>query len=255
MQQPRKRFGQNFLIDPGTIDALVRAIAPKPDDAMLEIGPGRGALTQPLLNIVRRLEVVEIDRNLIQQLQNLEYREHLLLVYQCDVLKFDFSADRISRRIVGNLPYNISTPLIFHLLKHITWIQDMHFMLQKEVVDRICATAGSRAYGRLSVMLQARCEVQKLLEIDAEKFLPQPKVTSGFVRLKPLQQPMVTPKLEAGFAHVVKSAFAHPRKTLGNNLKGLLDSAALKNLGIDPAVRPQQLNIEAFLTITRALRD
>lgn len=253
MQRPRKRFGQNFLVDPSTIHNLVKAIRPKRDDALLEIGPGRGALTQPLLNLVQRLEVIEIDRDLIQHLQKLETGQHQLLIYQCDVLKFDFSVDQVRRRVVGNLPYNISTPLLFHLLKHLEYIQDMHFMLQNEVVDRMCASVGNRAYGRLSVMLQSKCETQKLFEITADKFSPAPKVTSGFVRLKPLQPARVTPTLEAEFARVVKTAFTHPRKTLANNLKGLLDSSALTNLGIDPALRPQQLDIDAFQTIAKAI--
>ncbi len=253
MQRPRKRFGQNFLVDANTIHDLVKAIDPKAGDALLEIGPGRGALTQPLLHKVRRLEVVEIDRDLIQHLQKLDAGEHQLLVHQCDVLQFDFSADGIHRRVVGNLPYNISTPLLFHLLDHLEYIQDMHFMLQKEVVDRMCASVGDRAWGRLSVMLQSKCETQKLFEISADKFSPAPKVTSGFVRLKPLQAARLTPTLEADFARVVKTAFAHPRKTLANNLKSMLDSAALANLGIDPAMRPQQLDIDAFRTIARAI--
>lgn len=253
MHRPRKRFGQNFLIDPSTIDDLVNAIAPKADDAILEIGPGRGALTLPLIKKVKRLEVVEIDRDLIRQLKQLKYNGHQLHIHQCDVLKFDFSAAKIRRRIVGNLPYNISTPLIFHLLEHIEFVQDMHFMLQKEVVDRMCADIGSNAYGRLSVMVQSRCDTQKLLELDPDKFSPPPKVTSGFVRLKPLQPPAVAPTLEVEFARVVKSAFAHPRKTLANNLKGVLDSAVLTDLGIDPALRPQQLGVEAYKSIAQAI--
>ena len=253
MQRPRKRFGQNFLVDPSTIHSLVKVIDPKADDALLEIGPGRGALTKPLLNKVQRLEVVEIDRDLIQHLQQLATGQHQLLIHQCDVLQFDFSADHLRRRIVGNLPYNISTPLLFHLLDHLEFVQDMHFMLQNEVVDRMCASVGSRAYGRLSVMLQSKCETQKLIEVSAEKFSPAPKVTSGFVRLKPLQPARLTPTLEAEFARVVKTAFAHPRKTLANNLKSVMDSPTLANLGIDPTTRPQQLDIDAFQAIAQAL--
>ena len=232
MHRPRKRFGQNFLVDPTVIADLVKAVAPKSGDAMLEIGPGLGALTKPLLKKLDCLEVVEIDRDLAAHLNQLDNEEHHLIIHQCDALKFDFSSANKKRRIVGNLPYNISTPLLFHLLTYIQSIQDMHFMLQNEVVDRMCAIAGNRSYGRLSVMLQAKCEVQKLLEIDASKFSPPPKVTSGFVRLRPLQQSPVTPTLEAVFAHIVKTAFSQPRKTLANNLKGQIASHELEKLGI-----------------------
>ena len=253
MHRPRKRFGQNFLIDQSAIAELVKAIGPNSDDAILEIGPGLGALTKPLLKKVECLEVVEIDRDLIKHLQELNTQEHRFIIHQCDALKFDFSSDERIRRIVGNLPYNISTPLIFHLLEHIKSIRDMHFMLQNEVVDRICAPAGDRAYGRLSVMIQAKCKVEKLLEIGADKFSPPPKVTSGFVRLKPLQQSLVTPTLESAFAHIVKTAFSQPRKTLANNLKKIIASHELEKLGIDPSVRPQQLEISAFVAIAQAI--
>lgn len=255
MHRPRKRFGQNFLVDSSTISDLINAIGARCGDQLLEIGPGLGALTRPLLDQLGQLEVIEIDRDLITQLQTLNTPAQRLIIHQCDALKFDFSADKKRRRIVGNLPYNISTPLIFHLLEHVAYIQDMHFMLQKEVVDRMCARAGERNYGRLSVMLQSKCETQKLLEIDAAKFSPSPKVTSGFVRLMPLQQAAVTPTLEAEFSRVVKTAFAHPRKTLANNLKTLISSDTLEKLGIDPSLRPQQLEITTFKSIAQAVSE
>ena len=253
MHRPRKRFGQNFLVDQSAITNLIKVIGPKLDDAILEIGPGLGALTKPLLKKVECLEVIEIDRDLVKHLQELDTQEHQLIIHQCDALKFDFSSHEQPRRIVGNLPYNISTPLIFHLLEYITSIQDMHFMLQNEVVDRMCASTGNRAYGRLSVMIQAKCQVEKLLEIEADKFSPPPKVTSGFVRLKPLQQSLVTPTLESAFAQIVKTAFSQPRKTLANNLKGQIASRDLEKLGIDPSMRPQQLEISAFVAIAQAI--
>lgn len=255
MHRPRKRFGQNFLVDPITINDLVNAIGPKPDDDILEIGPGLGALTKPLLSKIEQLEVIEIDRDLIQQLEKLNADKQHLIIHQCDALKFDFSANKKIRRIVGNLPYNISTPLIFHLLDHVEFIQDMHFMLQKEVVERMCANAGNRAYGRLSVMLQSKCETQMLLQIDADKFSPAPKVTSGFVRLRPLQQSPVPPTLVATFADIVKTSFSQPRKTLANNLKGLIASETLERIDIDPSVRPQQLDINAFVAIAQTLKE
>ncbi len=255
MHRPRKRFGQNFLVDPLTIHALIVAIAPRPDEAILEVGPGLGALTKPLLDKVEHLEVIEIDRDLIRKLETLDPTNSNLTIYQRDALKFDFSAAKKIRRIVGNLPYNISTPLIFHLLSHLDYIKDMHFMLQKEVVDRICANTGSRVYGRLSVMIQARCFPEKLLEIDAEKFSPQPKITSGFIRLTPLLDRSVSIALESTFVSIVKSAFSQPRKTLANNLKGQFTSDEIEKLEIDPFIRPQHLGITEFVRLAQSKKN
>ncbi len=255
MHRPRKRFGQNFLIDPQTIHSLIALIAPSYDDAILEIGPGLGALTKPLLDKVGHLEVIEIDRDLIDQLERLAVKKGNLTIHQCDALKFDYSAAGKTRRIVGNLPYNISTPLIFHLLSHFDYIQDMHFMLQKEVVDRICASPGNRVYGRLSVMIQSKCQPEKLLEIDAQKFSPPPKVTSGFLRLIRLQRTIVPHTLESTFATAVRNAFSQPRKTLANNFKGILSNSEIEKLGIDPSIRPQQLEIAEFVTIAQVMQQ
>ena len=255
MHRPRKRFGQNFLVDSQTIRDLIKAIAPKRDDVILEIGPGLGALTKPLLEQVKQLEAIELDRDLIDQLEKLSQTKNHLVIYQNDALQFNFSCDNKKRRIVGNLPYNISTPLLFHLLTHLKFIQDMHLMLQKEVVDRICAHSGDRSWGRLSVMIQIKCSVQKLFEIEPKKFKPAPKVTSGFIRLTPLQQPIVPLTLESSFEHLVRSVFSHPRKTLANNLKGIFARNELEKLGIDPSVRPQYTKIEHLLAIARTMNN
>lgn len=253
MHHPRKRFGQNFLVDPQTIREIIKAIAPKRDDTILEIGPGLGALTKPLLEQVKQLEAIELDRDLIVQLEKLTQTKNHLVIYQKDALQFNFSSDNKKRRIIGNLPYNISTPLLFHLLTHLKFIQDMHFMLQKEVVDRICAHSGDRSWSRLSVMMQVKCITQKLFEIKPQKFKPVPKVTSGFIRLTPLQQPIVPLTLESSFERVVRSVFSHPRKTLANNLKGIFARNELEKLGIDPSVRPQYVKIEHFLAIAQSI--
>lgn len=255
MHRPRKRFGQNFLIDPMSLESLVKAIAPCSHDLVLEIGPGKGALTSYLLEKLDKLEVIELDRDLISYLEKLSNIPDKLKIHQGDALEFDFSNTDKPRRIVGNLPYNISTPLIFHLLDHLTDIQDMHFMLQKEVVDRICAQPGDRAYGRLAVMIQTKCSAQKLFDISPENFNPQPKVQSSFIRLIPLDTPMLEPALEESFSLIVKQAFSQPRKTIANNLKGIISAAELRTLNIDPTLRPQHLNHQDYLNLAQYKRD
>jgi len=247
------------LVDDTIIHSLINAIGPSSNDRILEIGPGLGAITLPLLKRVKQLEVIEIDRDLIArwQARNLDQ----LTIHQCDALRFDFRADvRIDadarpRRLVGNLPYNISTPLIFHLLDQAEAVQDMHFMLQKEVVDRLCADCGNRQYGRLAVMVQSRCQTQKLLEIPAESFSPAPKVTSAFVRLQPLSEPRVPATMQKLFAHLVQQAFAQPRKTIANNLREQLSADTLTKLEIDPSLRPQAISIEQLIRITQHIKD
>lgn len=255
MHRPRKRFGQNFLVDLPTIDSLVKAIAPVSTDQMLEIGPGQAALTKPLLNSIPTLEVLELDRDLVKQLQQLQVKHPELVIHQGDALKFDFSANKKTRRVVGNLPYNISTPLIFHLLEHADHIKDMHFMLQNEVVNRLCAKVGDRNYGRLSIMVQSKCSALKLLEISPDKFSPPPKVVSGFVRLTPLSEPLVPSNLSDTFAKVVREAFSQPRKTIANNLKNLLEINKLSELKINPKDRPQNISIGEFVKLAEYLID
>tara|TARA_R110002096_G_scaffold244612_4_gene436796 strand:+ start:1899 stop:2678 length:780 start_codon:yes stop_codon:yes gene_type:complete len=251
MHRARKRFGQNFLVDPTIIQSLVAAIAPKSSDNILEIGPGLGALTRPLLSKVDHLELVELDRDLIDQLRQLNSPEHTVIVHQYDALKFDFSRPDKPRRIVGNLPYNISTPLIFHLLDQLPSIIDMHFMLQKEVVDRICAPSGSRNFGRLSAMVQSRCVAQQLLDVPAKSFSPAPRVTSAFIRLTPHSQRFVPIELETAYKTIVKECFSQPRKTLANNLKNIISNDEIAAAGIDPSIRPQQLTLENLLALSR----
>jgi len=251
MHRARKRFGQNFLIDSSIIQSLVTAIAPQPTDKIIEIGPGLGALTKPLIDKVGHLEVVELDRDLISQLEHLKHHADKLTIHEADALKFDFSHTENPRRIVGNLPYNISTPLIFHLLDQINSITDMHFMLQNEVVNRICAHTGDRNFGRLSIMVQVKCTAQKLIHVPAESFSPVPKIESAFIRLTPLKQSLVPKQLEQHFKHIVQTCFSQPRKTVNNNLKKILSQNEIIDAGIDPNSRPQQLTLQNLLALTR----
>ena len=245
---PRKRFGQHFLHDPGVLDRIVRSIAPAARDHIVEIGPGRGALTRPLLSRVARLDVVELDRDLAASLAA-ELQDPRLHVHQGDALRFDFSALGSDLRLVGNLPYNISTPLLFHLLGYSECFRDLHVMLQKEVVDRMVAAPGGRDYGRLTVSLAARCRVEKLFVIRPGAFTPPPRVDSAFARLVPEPGRRALIESETVFDRVVTQAFSQRRKRLSNSLKGLVDAASLEALGIDPGRRPETLDVGAFTKI------
>lgn len=254
--RPRKRFGQNFLTDQSVITDTVHAIAPKANDLLVEIGPGQGALTLPLLQHLDHLHVVEIDRDLVAQLAKLPACEAgKLTIHEADALKFDFSSlikDSQQLRIVGNLPYNISSPLLFHLLPLGLKIRDMHFMLQREVVQRMAATPGSKAYGRLSVMVQVMCDVESLIDVPPSAFEPAPKVDSAIVRLNPrplLEEPEVALQLDK----VVKAAFAQRRKTLRNSLAKIMAATELANLGIDAGLRAEMLSVDEFLRIAKSL--
>ena len=251
----RKRFGQNFLHDTSVIARIVRAIDPQAGDTLVEIGPGLGALTAPLLAAAGgRLQVVEIDRDLAPRLRE-QFAGHTgFVVHQADALKFDFTGlipKQGPLRLAGNLPYNISTPLLFHLLGYGESIHDMHFMLQKEVVDRIVAAPGSEAYGRLSVTVAARAEAWSLFTVGPGAFRPAPKVDSAVVRIVP-RTPAFTIADQAMFDRVVTAAFSHRRKQLANGLKGLLDAAQISAAGIDPQIRPEQLGAEAFARLANA---
>ena len=251
MHRPRKRFGQNFLVDPTTIENIIRAVNPKPTDRIVEIGPGLGALTIPLLENLDSLEVIEIDRDLIANLENLNVQGCNLEIHQLDALKFNFSQTESPRRIVGNLPYNISTPLIFHLLEHLEFIHDMHFMLQKEVVEKICAQSGDRNFGRLSVMVQVKCTTTNLFEIEADKFDPSPKVTSAFIRLADNKQQLIPKELETTFSEIVRHTFSQPRKTLANNLKKIFTVKQIEEVNIDPTIRPQNITIKELINLAQ----
>ena len=252
---PRKRFGQHFLQDQAVIARIIDAIAPQVGDNMVEIGPGLGALTCPLLVAIGRLHVVELDRDTIPRLQQRCGNKGELFIHQADALKFDFSSliatPRKKLRVVGNLPYNISSPLLFHLFEQRAHIQDMTFMLQKEVVARLAAKPGNRDYGRLSVMAQAVCQVDALFDVGPEAFEPPPKVNSAIVRLRPHEQPL----FEFGdwqlFAHTVAQTFRQRRKTLRNALKGMIDATTMEELGIDPTSRPETLSLEEFAKLGR----
>jgi 16S rRNA (adenine1518-N6/adenine1519-N6)-dimethyltransferase len=254
--QPRKRFGQHFLRDPHIIHRILQAIRPQPDQHLVEIGPGLGAITRPLLERVGHLEVIELDRDLIPHLQQACRGAGELQIHNVDALEFDFSQlrrDERPLRLVGNLPYNISTPLLFHLLKQSSHIGDMHFMLQKEVVERMAAAAGQAAYGRLSVMLQYRCQVEPLFEIGSQAFRPPPKVESALVRLIPYPQPPIEVRDRHRFEELVRLAFSQRRKTLRNSLRPLLSAEDIQAAGIDPAARPETLAVADFARLSNRL--
>lgn len=286
---PKKRFGQNFLSDRDIIASCVAAIRPEIDDLMVEIGPGLGALTQPLLGKLKHLHVVELDRDIVQWMQG-HYAQDKITIHNVDALKFDFTAlqagpglgiiatrqekgsgtahaaqpeadDAVSNaaasikpiRVVGNLPYNISSPILFHLLGHLSHITDMHFMLQKEVVERMVAAPSTAAYGRLSVMLQYRLQMEYLFTVPPEAFEPPPKVESAFVRAVPHARLPYTARDEALLAKIVTSAFGQRRKTLRNTLKGVLDDQGFTALGIDPQLRAENLPVAEFVAIANYL--
>ena len=256
---PRKRFGQHFLHDAGIIDRIVAAIAPKDGDRLVEIGPGLGALTWPLLARHGTLEAIEIDRDAIATLQSTS-RPGDLRMHEGDVLAFDFAAlrgsiDRPALRLVGNLPYNISTPLLFRLIEARDHIEDMHFMLQKEVVDRMAARPGDAAYGRLSVMLAPWVTVQPLFDIGPGAFRPSPKVMSTYVRLRPRMHPGFPLDHPEHFARVVAAAFGQRRKTLRNSLKPLFDESGFAQAGIDPRLRAEVLSPADFARLAQVLGE
>jgi 16S rRNA (adenine1518-N6/adenine1519-N6)-dimethyltransferase len=251
--KPRKRFGQHFLHDPQVIQTIVECIAPRPGDTMIEIGAGMGAITLPLLKQVGTLAVVELDRDLIPRLESSCKNAGVLKLHNEDALKFNFRAlapHRGGLRVVGNLPYNISTPLIFHLLKSADVIADMHFLMQKEVVDRIIAPAGSRDYGRLSVMIQYRCHSERMFHVERGAFHPSPQVDSALVRLIPYQTLPYPVRDEPRFALIVNHAFSQRRKTLRNALDGLLTLEDIRAAGIDSSVRGETLTVEEFVRLS-----
>jgi 16S rRNA (adenine1518-N6/adenine1519-N6)-dimethyltransferase len=250
--QARKRFGQNFLTDRNIIDKIVKFIAPRPGDNVVEIGPGLGALTRPMLVQLGKLQAVELDYDLIPRLKELCADAGELTVHQADALEFDFAqlaSEPRSLRVVGNLPYNISTPLLFHLIEHAHCIKDMHFMLQKEVVDRLAAQADEPDYGRLSVMMQYHCAVEPLFIVPPTAFVPQPKVHSRIVRLLPHATLPHPADSEHDFAALVKQAFAQRRKTLRNTLKPMLTEHAIAAIGIDPGARAETLKPAQFVQL------
>jgi 16S rRNA (adenine1518-N6/adenine1519-N6)-dimethyltransferase len=257
----RKRFGQNFLIDQGVINGIVSAIDPRAGDTVVEIGPGLGALTVPLVQRMSQfqqpLHVVEIDRDLIARLKK-QYTREQLVIHEGDALAFDFAplAPLGSKlRIAGNLPYNISTPLLFHLATYANRVHDMHFMLQKEVVERMVAEPGNSEFSRISVMLQYRFAMEWLLDVPPESFDPPPRVESAVVRLMPLPADQLQAKDEALFAKVVLTAFSQRRKMLRNNLKGLLGDEGFADLGLVPTLRAEDVPVSDYVRIANYLSE
>ena len=249
---PRKRFGQNFLIDDGIIASIISVIMPRRGDNLVEIGPGLGALTDPLLTRLDRLQVVEIDRDLIARLHGL-YPPERLVIHEGDVLEFDFASLGDDLRVVGNLPYNISTPLLFRFAAYARHIRDVHVMLQREVVERMVAAPGDSEFSRLSVMLQYRFDMEKLIDVPADSFDPAPKVESAVVRLTPLHPLPHPARNETLFAEVVSRAFSQRRKTLRNTLKGMVSTEQLAALGINAGARAQELSVADFVRIADAV--
>ncbi len=254
MHRPRKRFGQHFLHDPAILDRITAAIAPAPGDRLVEIGPGQGALTAPLLEQAGHLDVIEIDRDLAAALPKMLGFPQGLAVHCADILEFDLgilSSDQDRPlRITGNLPYNISTPLLFHLIAQIDRVHDMHFLVQKEVADRLAAPAATADRGRLSVMIQYHCRVERLFGVGPDAFRPPPRVESTFIRLvpwRPLPHPARDP---ARLSALVRQAFSMRRKTLRNALASLLPVEHITACGIDPARRPETLTVEEFVRLS-----
>jgi len=245
----RKRFGQNFLHDPLVIDRIHAAIDARPGERLVEIGPGQGAITQGLLTRAGALDVIELDRDLIEPLRQRLGGLGELRIHNADALDFDLRTLADSEgalRLVGNLPYNISTPLLFHFLDQLDALQDMHLMLQKEVVDRIAAEPGDKTYGRLSVMIQSRCAAASLFRIGPGAFKPAPKVESAFLRLRPLRplpHPIDDPRLHG---RIVAAAFGQRRKTLRNSLSGVVDLDIIEAAGIDPKRRAEELDVASY---------
>jgi 16S rRNA (adenine1518-N6/adenine1519-N6)-dimethyltransferase len=249
----RKRFGQHFLRDPGVIDAIVRAVAPQRSDTIVEIGPGRSAITRPLAARAGILHAIELDRDLASRLRIEFEGDSNVTIHEADALAFDYGSFDGLLRIVGNLPYNISTPLLFALLKYRERIDDMHFMLQKEVVDRMAASPGSKAYGRLGIMLGCHFQIDALFDVDRLAFEPPPDVTSSVVRLAPLPAGTYAISNEERLSRLVAQAFSQRRKTIRNSLRKIVDEATLESVGIDPGLRPEAISIADYVRLANTL--
>lgn len=256
--QAKKRFGQNFLHDQSVICRIIDAINPEPGENLVEIGPGLGALTEPVIERAGKLSVVELDRDLAHRLRHHPFLAPHLTIHETDALKFDFAQLATAEkplRIFGNLPYNISTPLIFHLLTFKDKVQDMHFMLQKEVVQRMASGENCKAYGRLSIMTQYQCQVIPVMEIGPEAFKPAPKVDSAIVRLVPHKEIKNPVKDITALNKVCLAAFNQRRKTIRNSFKKLMTSEQLISLGIDPGLRPENLSLDQFISLANFIVD
>jgi len=245
----RKRFGQHFLTSPEVIEQVVSAIGPRDGETVVEIGPGQAAITNPLAGLASELHAIEFDRDLAALLRKRFIDNDHVTIHEADALSFDFSTLGRALRVVGNLPYNISTPLLFHLLDYKSCIADAHFMLQKEVVDRMCSPPGSKSYGRLTIMLGCQMEMVPLFDVPPTAFSPPPKVMSSVIRMRPIPLPGIDVQDADLLASVVRSAFSRRRKTLRNALQGLAEVADIAAVGIDPGVRPEQVPIEDWVAL------
>ncbi len=251
--QPRKRFGQNFLVDRHVIDKIIQVVQPKGDEHIVEIGPGNGAITGGLLFSAGQLDLVEIDRDLVKVLES-RFGDKVT-IYSEDVLKFDLESLARGKplRIVGNLPYNISTPLLFKLMQYTRLITDMHFMLQREVVERLVSETSTPAYGRLGIMAQYYCRIEKCFDVAAEAFDPAPNVQSAVVKLVPYEElpyPVTDPAI---LRRIVTTAFSHRRKTMRNALKSILDEATIAEAGIDCNLRPENISLDQYAALANAM--
>lgn len=249
----RKRFGQHFLTDPGVIAAIVNAVAPSRDDVIVEIGPGQGAITRSLAKRAAALHAIELDRDLAAHLSQEFSTNAKVTVHAADALQFDYASLGAELRIVGNLPYNISTPLLFQMISYRDQIRDMHFMLQKEVVDRMVATPGSKAYGRLGIMLGCHFQIEALFDVDRAAFDPPPEVTSAVVNMMPLPRGTFAIRDETRLSQLVAQAFSQRRKTIRNALRNVADEAMLESVGIDPQLRPEAVEIAGYVRLANKL--
>ncbi|SAI65874.1 dimethyladenosine transferase [Bordetella ansorpii] len=252
--QARKRFGQNFLTDESVVESIVRAIGPAQDDRVIEIGPGLSALTRPLLERLSHLTAVEIDRDLAARLRK-QYPAERLTVVEADALTIDFAGFGADLRVVGNLPYNISSPLLFHLMTAVEHVRDQHFMLQREVIDRMVAQPGGADYSRLTVMLQSRYRMFKLFDVPPEAFDPPPRVVSAVVRMLPLPADRLKPRSDAAFETVVARAFSQRRKMLRRVLADWAAHVPWDDLGIPPTARAEEVAVDKFIRLSDVLLD
>jgi 16S rRNA (adenine1518-N6/adenine1519-N6)-dimethyltransferase len=255
---PRKSLGQNFLHQKGVIDSIISAFDPLKSDTVVEIGPGRGALTFPLLEKVANLHVVEVDPVLADYWSDLAIHRPNLTVHHIDALDVDLTGmlgKKAGLRVIGNLPYNISSPILFHLLSQTGVIRDMLLMFQLEVAQRLVSPPGSRRYGRLSVMVQQRCEIETVLKVSPGSFVPAPKVDSAVVRLVPRSDPAVNASDETHFSNLVRAAFSMRRKTLRNSLRSLMDDTLIREAGVSAEVRAEQLTVQEFVALMRVYVD
>jgi 16S rRNA (adenine1518-N6/adenine1519-N6)-dimethyltransferase len=253
--QARKRFGQHFLTSSDTIEQIMSAIMPQAGETIVEIGPGQAAISEPLAHYATTLHAIELDRDLIAKLRRQFQDQSNVIIHEADALQFDFSTLGKQLRIVGNLPYNISTPLLFHLLTFKDIVTDMHFMLQKEVVNRISATPGNKSYGRLTIMLGCQLEVVPLFDVPPDAFTPPPKVMSSVVRMRPVPHDRFDIHDPRKLEQIVRQAFTKRRKTLRNALKGFADETAVEAAGLDPGQRPEQIPVAGWISLANFLAD